>query len=686
MKIISEAIRKNGAILTGYIQEAAIETAYLNTCPAILILPGGAFRHWEAQEMEAAAIHFYSEGCQAFVLRYTLIGDQSEKTVFAKALEDAEEAMSFIRKNALNLHVNPKQIAAVGFSVGGNLAAALGTMAKEKPNAIVLAYAMPDGEAAYTHKTEMPDLTKQISVDTPPTFLFAMQQDKVAHGKGTLKFAMALETAGVPYELHVFPNGSHGISVVNGMSEKNETDASLKKWPALCIDFLWKVWDGNLNAKEPAKNPGIDMKIGDLLKDARYSAIFDRCLPGIRKKMGGQPMTAQMTLRKLAEYAQGMISNESLLAVDEELRALDDLPEEERTTYDAFHPGKVWLDTNGKRIQAHGGAVFHEDGTYYWYGENKERTTPQNDIWTWGIRAYASKDLYNWEDMGLIIPPDTENPESNLNPRKFVDRPHILKCPSTGKYVCWIKISGPEACFVLLSADRFSGPYVVEENAFYPMGKKIGDFDLVQDEDGRAYLFTDCAHSGIYCMELTENYLDVKNIVTKQYEGLHAPFCREGVAVFSRNGKKYMFTSSMTGYIPNQSDEAVSDSWEEPFDSVGDPHVGDASKASFNSQISKVFQVQGRKDLYIAMADRWVPDYPVDAEKIDAIMRGIAHRYDPEKYPVTEEDSMILMNCPMIETADTSIADYVWLPIRFEGGKALIEWKDEWKIEDYEKK
>ena len=61
--------------------------------------------------------------------------------------------------------------------------------------------------------------------------------------------------------------------------------------------------------------------------------------------------------------------------------------------YDAFHPGQIWLDTEGKRIHAHGGSVIYIDGTYYWYGENKEKTTGDNDIWTWGVRCYASVQL-----------------------------------------------------------------------------------------------------------------------------------------------------------------------------------------------------------------------------------------------------------------------------------------------------
>lgn len=59
--------------------------------------------------------------------------------------------------------------------------------------------------------------------------------------------------------------------------------------------------------------------------------------------------------------------------------------------YDAFYPGQVWLDTNGNRIQAHGGSLIYLDGVYYWYGENKEKTDKAAGIWHWGVRYYASK-------------------------------------------------------------------------------------------------------------------------------------------------------------------------------------------------------------------------------------------------------------------------------------------------------
>lgn len=451
----------------------------------------------------------------------------------------------------------------------------------------------------------------------------------------------------------------------------------------------------------------VDMRIGQIMGNGQAAAIFDRFLPGMRDKVKDQTVVKGMSVRKLVEYAKGAIPESVLDTLNAELgkisleyngeselervEALRNSPLTEaakeqvrQPVQTAIYPGRVWRDTNGRRIQAHAGALFYEDETYYWYGENKERTDGVSSIWTWGIRAYASKDLCNWEDMGLIIEPDLTNPQSNLYPTAHVDRPHILKCCKKGKYVCWIKLSGEEACFVVLQADAFLGPYEVVEENYRPFGMKVGDFDMVCDENGKAYLFMDADHVGIIGMELSEDFLTVTKEISRQYEGLHAPFCREGVTLFERMGKKYMLTSGMSGYIPNKSDSAISEGWEQPFVSIGNPHVADDTNASFNSQISQVFKVPGKKDLYISIADRWVPGYHVDAERADMIERAIAAHYEPEKYKVSQEEKKDLMKSPMLESADTSAADYVWLPLVFDGDRVMIEWKDCWKLEDYE--
>ena len=107
--------------------------------------------------------------------------------------------------------------------------------------------------------------------------------------------------------------------------------------------------------------------------------------------------------------------------------------------YNSIRPGEPLYDTAGKLVQAHGGSLFYDEktGTCYFYGENKEFTKPFSGIWTWGVRAYASKDLYNWEDCGVIIEPVLDDETSSLNPRTaMMDRPHIIYNRSTGKYVC----------------------------------------------------------------------------------------------------------------------------------------------------------------------------------------------------------------------------------------------------------
>mgnify|MGYP003378141117 FL=1 len=119
---------------------------------------------------------------------------------------------------------------------------------------------------------------------------------------------------------------------------------------------------------------------------------------------------------------------------------------------------------------------------------------------------------------------------------------------------------------------------------------------------------------------------------------------------------------------------------------LGDPHPEDESRTSYHSQISSVFKVEGKKDLYIAVADRWAPQemevpYETYAKFFDTIFDEELDREEKEK---------IMKNLMQKSTwipdreKNTSIADYVWLPFRFDGEMAYLDWKDEWRIEDYE--
>ncbi len=449
----------------------------------------------------------------------------------------------------------------------------------------------------------------------------------------------------------------------------------------------------------------VSMKIAHLLENEQAVSVFDRFLPGMRKMAESNPQAAALSVEQLVRYTRNPRANEVIAALDEALNALNtpenaispserklierfkaiDAADKKKAKKPADHrqdaicPGRPWLDTKGERIQAHGGAVYHEDGLYYWYGENKEHTDGQNGIWTWGLKIYASADLMNWEDRGFLIPPELDDPNSALFPTKRVDRPHILKCEKTGKYVCWIKLSGPEAAFTIWQADALLGPYEMVENLYNPGGHKAGDFDLIADPaTGKGYIYFDADHASMLCMELSEDYLRAEKEVAKSYANLTPPFTREAPALFEKDGKKYMLTSGMTGYVPNKSDSAVCDSWDSVFESLGDPHIDDASCASFNSQISKIFRVEGT-DRFIAMADRWLPGTPVDARLADIFTRVIAGTYDPEHYQATDAERREMYTANQLENANTSIADYVWLPIEWEGGRPVLRWQDAWK-------
>lgn len=347
--------------------------------------------------------------------------------------------------------------------------------------------------------------------------------------------------------------------------------------------------------------------------------------------------------------------------------------------YTSIRPGQVWLDTEGKRIQAHGGSIFYENGKYYWYGENKEKTDGKNGIWHWGVRMYESRDLYNWKDLGLIIPPEPDKPDSPLHPTACMDRPHIIYNAATKKYVCWLKIMEKDGSqrSTVLTAGALTGPYTMVRTGLKPLNMSAGDFDLVVAPDGKAYYYFERVHSETICADMTADYTDVTGYYSTHFPRPYPPYVREATAHFLRRGKHYLITSGTTGYLPNPSEVAMGPSWHGPFEVLGDPCPDDKSQTTYHAQISSVFKVPGKKDLYIACGDRWAPgemnlQYQDYKQNFEAI-------FNPEA-----DQSCLKPTGHSDQALNTSLADYVWLPFRFDGDMAYLDWKDEWRIEEYE--
>lgn len=350
--------------------------------------------------------------------------------------------------------------------------------------------------------------------------------------------------------------------------------------------------------------------------------------------------------------------------------------------YNSIRPGQPWLDTNGNRIQAHAGYMLIADGKYYWYGENKEKCMSEWEIWHWGVRLYSSDDLYNWTDEGIIMLPTPDEPDNPMHPDSKMDRPHILYNDKTKQFVLWMKIMGPDLQYMAIAvSDTIKGPFTLVNKCLHPGGMGSGDFDLVKFEDGHAAIVFEQPHSNMVVIDLTDDYLDTTLTYSTHYERPYPPYVREAPAVFFRNGKGYVITSGTSGKMPNPSETAIFDDIHGEWTILGDPHVDDAKKTSFDSQISCIFKHPEIDDLYIAMADRWLVDLKEDAP---SGVEFFAARFDPD-YPMSEERREWIKNLPMKEVTakPTALAEYVWLPIVFENDVPKIYWRDEWTIEEF---
>ncbi len=354
--------------------------------------------------------------------------------------------------------------------------------------------------------------------------------------------------------------------------------------------------------------------------------------------------------------------------------------------YNSIRPGQVWLDTEGKPIQAHGFSVFYNEEAklYYWFGENKEYTHKGGADWHWGVRLYTSADLYNWKDCGLIIPPTPGRLDLPTHPTYAFERPHIIHCPKTDKYVAWIKVmAGCTSQYMcVMQADKFEGPYEMVHTGYHPVEMDSGDFTLVYDkETDKGYIIFERPHFELICAELTEDFTACNGAFSTHFPNLRPPFTREAPSYFERNGKKYLYTSGTTGYYPNPSRVCVFDDFHGEYTDLGDPCIDDIYGISFNSQITSVVKVADT-DLYIACADRWYP-YDWIPEKAQGIIDKFENDFKNYKPDLTPRTTPWLSGKECRHYEDTFESRYVWLPIEWDGDIPKIRWYDEWKIEDF---
>ena len=348
-------------------------------------------------------------------------------------------------------------------------------------------------------------------------------------------------------------------------------------------------------------------------------------------------------------------------------------------------PGKFWYDDNNKRIHAHGGSIMYINDTFYWYGENKEgvfgraiKDDIKPAIWHNGVKVYSSKDLYNWHDEGVVI--ISSDPSNPFYPRNIMDRPHILYNEKTKLFVMWakcvtrcVKVGADfeSAHYYISTSSSITGPFKYShciENVL------AGDFDLFI-ENGKGY-YIGTEGNTVYSRELTDDYQNFKEGFSKHIEKERPPFVREAPCFFTHDDRKFILTSGTSGYFPNPTITYDVTDFNGEYKELGFTCVKDTEKTSFRAQFSSVFKHPHKKDLYIALGDRWLNDLPVHMEiSGEEMFDG----YFSKEGPSFREDLL-----EVYSDENTSEATYVWLPIRFmNDGTPYIEWLDDWKIEDF---
>ncbi len=251
----------------GYLKVMALEKAYdgvKKVRPAMVVFGGGAYQFISEREQEPVALEYLARGYSAFVLDYSV-----NSVSFPAQLLEACMSIAYIRENADELGVSPNQICAVGFSAGGHLCGSLATLYNEqivkdtlgkkakltRPDAVILSYPVIDG-GEHAHRLSfdilsggderlVKDLSLQnrVTADSVPAFIWATANDACVPCENSLIMALAYKKAGVPFELHIYEEGQHGLSTCTVETATSNDDKNLINphdgtWVELSLQWL----------------------------------------------------------------------------------------------------------------------------------------------------------------------------------------------------------------------------------------------------------------------------------------------------------------------------------------------------------------------------------------------------------------------------------------------------------------
>ncbi len=235
------------------------------TRSAVVVCPGGGYGMLAMDHEGKQVAHWLNSiGITACVLKYRL-GPRYHHPVM---IQDAQRAIRTVRSNAAKWKIATDKIAILGFSAGGHLASTAGThfdagkpdaddpieRLSSRPDRMILAYPVIALDTPFGHRGSLRNLLgdhpdkdlvenlsneRQVTSETPPTFLVHTNADRGVPAENSILFALALRKSGVPVELHLFERGPHGLGLGDGIAAfKVPVEPSFKAWPKLCETWL----------------------------------------------------------------------------------------------------------------------------------------------------------------------------------------------------------------------------------------------------------------------------------------------------------------------------------------------------------------------------------------------------------------------------------------------------------------
>ncbi len=226
--------------LTEENKETSVITPYLiddnKVHPCMVIIPGGGYTHRAEHEGGPIAKWLNERGINAFVVDYRI-----EPYTYPAPVVDAKRAVKYVRYYADKFNIDPNKIGIMGFSAGAHLACCATEFFDEneynpkdeidkvsaKPNACVLCYPVITMKDEFCHVGSKERITggnkeleKKLSCednvreDMPPVFIWHTVEDKSVPVRNSLEMALSLKEKEVPFEMHIYPNGRHGLGIV----------------------------------------------------------------------------------------------------------------------------------------------------------------------------------------------------------------------------------------------------------------------------------------------------------------------------------------------------------------------------------------------------------------------------------------------------------------------------------------